>query len=86
MVAIAILLVVITLTLIVIRVGTIALTATGLSVEVAHFQSRSALTGVGFTESELIVNHPVRHTSGSELLADPRRERLGAARKLVQNS
>jgi hypothetical protein len=62
MIAIATLLVVITLTLIVNRVGTIALTTTGLSVEVAHFQARSALTGVGFTttESELIVNHPVR--------------------------
>lgn len=62
MIAIATLLVVVTLTLIVNRVGTIALTATGLSSEVAHFQSRSALTGVGFTsvESELIVNHPVR--------------------------
>jgi K+/H+ antiporter YhaU regulatory subunit KhtT len=32
------------------------------SAEVAHFQARSALTGVGFTttESELIVNHPMR--------------------------
>lgn len=62
MIAIATLLVVITLTLIINRVGTIALTATGLSTEVAHFQARSALTGVGFTttESELIINHPVR--------------------------
>ncbi|MDH5372141.1 MAG: TrkA C-terminal domain-containing protein [Acidimicrobiia bacterium] len=62
MIAIATLLVVVTVTLIVNRVGTIALTATGLSVEVAHFQARSALTGVGFTttESELIVGHPMR--------------------------
>ncbi|MDH3730980.1 MAG: TrkA C-terminal domain-containing protein [Acidimicrobiia bacterium] len=62
MIAIATLLVVVTMTLIVNRVGTIALTATGVSTEVAHFQARSALTGVGFTtsESELIVNHPVR--------------------------
>lgn len=62
MIAIATLLVVVTLTLIVNRVGTIALTATGISAEVAHFQARSALTGVGFTtgESDLIVNHPVR--------------------------
>jgi len=62
MVAIATLLVVVTVTLIVNRVGSIALTATGLSVEVAHFQARSALTGVGFTtsETELVVNHPVR--------------------------
>lgn len=62
MVAIATLLVVVTVTLIVNRVGTIALTTTGLSTEVAHFQARSALTGVGFTtsETELVVNHPVR--------------------------
>lgn len=62
MVAIATLLVVVTMTLVVNRVGAIALTATGLSGEVAHLQARSALTGVGFTtsESELIVNHPVR--------------------------
>lgn len=62
MVAIATLLVVVTVTLIVNRVGSVALTATGLSTEVAHFQARSALTGVGFTstEAELVVNHPVR--------------------------
>jgi hypothetical protein len=61
-IAIATLLAVVTMTLIVNRVGTIALTTTGLSTEVAHFQARSALTGVGFTtpESELVVNHPVR--------------------------
>ena len=62
MIAIATLLAILTVTLIVNRVGTIALTATGVSAEVAHLQARSALTGVGFTtsESELIVNHPVR--------------------------
>lgn len=62
MVAIATLLVVVTVTLIVNRVGTIALTTTGLSTEVAHFQARSALLGVGYTtsESDLVVNHPVR--------------------------
>ena len=39
-----------------------ALTLTGLSREVARFQSRSAFTGVGFTtnEAEKVVNHPVR--------------------------
>ncbi|HSF87687.1 MAG TPA: TrkA C-terminal domain-containing protein [Acidimicrobiia bacterium] len=62
MIAVATLLVIVTITLIVNRVGMIALTATGLSSEVAHFQARSALTGVGFTtvESDLVVNHPVR--------------------------
>jgi hypothetical protein len=50
------------LSLIVTRVATIALTHTGLSREAARFQSRSAFTGVGFTtsESEKVVNHPVR--------------------------
>lgn len=42
MIAIATLLVVVTMTLIVNRVGAIALTATGVSTEVAHFQARSA--------------------------------------------
>ncbi len=62
MIAIATLLIVVTFTLIVNRVGTIALTSTGLSTEVANFQARSAITGVGFStsESELIVNHPIR--------------------------
>ena len=57
-------------TSIVTRVGTVALTATGLSVEGAHFQARSALTAVGFTssESELIVNHPVRRRIISNLM------------------
>jgi hypothetical protein len=62
MIAIATLLIVVTTTLIINRVGTIALTTTGLSAEVAEFQARSALTGVGFTtsETENVVNHPVR--------------------------
>lgn len=44
------------------RIATIALTLTGLSHESARFQARSALSGAGFTtsESEQIVNHPVR--------------------------
>ena len=44
------------------RVATIALTLTGLSRETARFQARSALSGAGFatSESEDIVNHPVR--------------------------
>ena len=49
-------------TLIVTRVATVALTLTGLSRETARFQARSALSGAGFTttESEQVVNHPVR--------------------------
>lgn len=62
MIAVVSLLVVVTITLIINRIGAIALVATGLSMEVAHFQARSALTGVGFTtsETELIVQHPSR--------------------------
>lgn len=48
--------------LIVTRIATVALTLTGLSRETARFQARSALSGAGYTtsESESIVNHPVR--------------------------
>lgn len=62
MLAIISVLVVVLLSLIVTRVATIALTLTGLSRQSARFQARSALTGAGFTtsESESVVNHPVR--------------------------
>ena len=44
------------------RLASIMLTHTGLSRESSRFQARSAFTGVGFTtsESEKVVNHPVR--------------------------
>lgn len=44
------------------RIGAVALTLTGMSKDAARFQARSAYTGVGFTtsESEQVVNHPVR--------------------------
>jgi len=62
MVAILSLIVVITISFLVTRIATVALMHTGLSQEVARFQARSALTGAGFTtsESERLVNHPVR--------------------------
>ena len=62
MIALATLLVVVLASLIVTRIATVILTLTGLSVESARFQARSALTGVGFTtsEAESVVNHPVR--------------------------
>lgn len=62
MYAIGSLLVVVAISLVVTRVATVILTATGLSGEVARFQSRSAFTGSGFTtsESELVLNHPLR--------------------------
>lgn len=56
------LLLVVFLSILVTKVATIILTQTGLSKESAKFQARSAFTGVGFTttESEKVVNHPVR--------------------------
>lgn len=62
MIALAGLLVVIVMSLLISRVATVALVLTGLSREVARFQARSALSGVGFTtsEAESVVNHPVR--------------------------
>lgn len=53
---------VVALSLIVVRVATAALTLTGLSDQLARFQARSAFTGAGFTttESEKVVQHPVR--------------------------
>ena len=62
MIAILSLLLVLALSLFATRIATISLTYTGLSRQTARFQARSAFTGVGFTtsESEQIVNHPVR--------------------------
>lgn len=62
MVALASVLLVALVSLLVTRVATMALTLTGLSREIARFQARSALSGVGFTtsEAESVVAHPVR--------------------------
>ena len=62
MYGVLLLLVVAILSLLITRIATIALTATGMSRPSARFQSRSALTGVGFTtsESEAVVAHPAR--------------------------
>lgn len=62
MVAVITLLFVVILSILVTRIATSALVFTGLSRELARFQARSAFTGVGFTtsESEQVVNHPVR--------------------------
>lgn len=55
-------LVVLTISLLIIRVGTVALTMTGLSPAIARFQARSAYFGVGFTtmEAEKVLSNPVR--------------------------
>ncbi|UCH61895.1 MAG: TrkA C-terminal domain-containing protein [Fidelibacterota bacterium] len=62
MIAIFTLLLIVTLSITIMRIATIALVHTGLSSESARFQARSAFTGSGFTtsESEQVVNHPVR--------------------------
>lgn len=62
MTAIISLLIIISISLLITRIGTLAFVHTGLSKEVAKFQSRSAYLGVGFTtqESELVVKNPVR--------------------------
>lgn len=56
------LLLIILFSIIVNKVATSALVRTGLSKDVASFQAQSAFSGVGFTtsESEYVVNHPVR--------------------------
>lgn len=60
--SILLLLAVAIVSLLISRVATMALIVTGLPRPVARFQARSALTGAGFTtsESETVVNHPVR--------------------------
>jgi len=62
MVAIITLLMVLSLSILVTRIATILLVHTGLSREMARFQARSAFSGAGFTtsETEQVVNHPVR--------------------------
>lgn len=62
MYALASLLVVASLSLLVIRVGTVALRMTGLSKDVAAFQSLSAFSGAGFTtdEAESALAYPAR--------------------------
>ena len=62
MLAIVTLLLVVAFSILVTRTAAVALTHTGLSQEAARFQARSAFTGVGYTtsESETVVNHPVR--------------------------
>ena len=75
MVAIVSLLAIVTLSIVITRVATVMLTATGLSRDIARFQARSAFSGAGFTtsESESVVNHPVRRRFVMQLML------LGAA-------
>lgn len=70
MIAIVSLLVTLSISLLITRIAAVALMLTGLSREVARFQSRSAFCGVGFTssETESVVNHPVRRRIVSTLM------------------
>ncbi len=56
--------------LLVTRIATVALTLTGMPRETARFQARSAFSGSGFTtsESEQVVNHPVRRNIVRQLM------------------
>ncbi len=62
LIPVATVLLVLSLSWLIVRVATVALTLTGLSKDLAHFQALSAFTGSGFTtkESEDIVSHPLR--------------------------
>ena len=64
------LLLVLVLSVVAVRTGAVALRLTGIPEDVARFQARSAFTGAGFTtsESEAIVNHPVRRRIASALM------------------
>ena len=54
--------IIVIVSLLVVRVGTNALTLTGMSQEAAKFQAASAFFGVGFTtaEAEMVMSHSVR--------------------------
>ena len=56
------LLVILTFSIVVVRITAVALRLTGMPADIARFQARSAFTGAGFTtsESEAVVNHPIR--------------------------
>lgn len=62
MYALVSLILVVSLSLLIVRTGTVALTMTGLSKDVASFQSLSAYSGAGFTteEAEEITEYPAR--------------------------
>ena len=70
MIAALTLFIILTLSVVVTRTGAVALRLTGLPEGTARFQARSAFTGTGFTtsESESLVNHPVRRRIVSLLM------------------
>lgn len=74
MVSVVSLLLVLALSMLVIRIGAVAFSMTGLSAEVASFQSLSAFSGTGFTtaEAETVLKDPARRRIATLLI------RLGA--------
>ncbi|MDZ7675799.1 MAG: TrkA C-terminal domain-containing protein [Acidimicrobiales bacterium] len=62
MIALISLFVIVLASLVITRVAAVMLSLTGLSIQSARFQARSAFSGTGFTssETEAVVNHPVR--------------------------
>jgi hypothetical protein len=64
------LIIIIALSMLVVRVGTVALTMTGLSREVASMQSLSAFSGAGFTteEAEQAIAYPARRSVVKNLM------------------
>ena len=56
------LLFIVLVSMVIVRVGAMALSKTGLSMDISRFQAQSAYMGVGFTtkESETIMEHPLR--------------------------
>ena len=70
MASLATLFAIIIISLIVVRIGAVALSMTGLSEDLARFQAQSAFTGVGFTtnESEAVMTDPGRRKITSILM------------------
>ncbi|MCB9845553.1 MAG: TrkA C-terminal domain-containing protein [Phycisphaeraceae bacterium] len=79
------LLVIVIVSLLVVRLGTLALTKTGLTRSTASFQAYSAFFGVGFTtrEAELVVNHPVRRRIIRDLIVSGNVGLTGALATLI---
>lgn len=70
MAALITLVIVVILSILVTKIGAVALRVTGMSRDSARFQARSAFTGAGFTtsESEAVVDHPMRRRIISMLI------------------
>lgn len=63
-------LIILLISMVIVRIAGVMLSLTGVSMDTAQFQARSAFTGTGFStrESEMIVNHPVRRRIISSLM------------------